>query len=247
MTRRHRPAFRTTIFQALAFLTVIATASSSAAETVEVAPGVQVTKRTYSDAPVNEQPFYGFAAKTDAMRVADDQFVNAVLGMVGSREKAASEASKRGWRALSLGQIAEASRRFNQAYLFAPDQSFVYHGFAAITAIRFKDLEYADELFQVALKQPNPLKTLKADYGRFLLTAKRPAQALPLLEQAVKDTPDFGDAWSNLAWARLETGDRDGACTAAEEATKRRPSSTQALTSGICGQTLAANRQQTLR
>jgi predicted Zn-dependent protease len=69
------------------------------------------------------------------------------------------------------------------------------------------------------------LKVLNADYGRLLLIAKKPAQALPVLEQAVKDTPDFGDAWTNLAWARLHTGDRNGACAAAADAMTRRPSS----------------------
>ena len=46
-----------------------------------------------------------------------------------------------------------------------------------------------------------------------------------MLEQAVKDTPDFGDAWINLAHARLQNGDRDAACAAADEALKQRPSS----------------------
>ena len=50
---------------------------------------------------------------------------------------------------------------------------------------------------------------LNADYGRVLLIAKRPKDAQPVLEQAVKDTPDFGDAWVNLAHARLQNGDRD--------------------------------------
>ena len=39
--------------------------SPAAAETVEVAPGVQVTKRTYA-APINEQPFFGFAVKNES-------------------------------------------------------------------------------------------------------------------------------------------------------------------------------------
>jgi predicted Zn-dependent protease len=46
-----------------------------------------------------------------------------------------------------------------------------------------------------------------------------------VLEQAVKDTPDFGDAWTNLAHARLQNGDRDAACSAADEAMKQSLSS----------------------
>jgi len=49
---------------------------------------------------------------------------------------------------------------------------------------------------------------------------KRPADARPMLEQAVVDAPKFESAWSNLAWARLQTGDQSGACAAVVEAEK---------------------------
>jgi Tfp pilus assembly protein PilF len=193
------------------------------AEIVEVAPGVQVTKKTYS-APANEQPFFGFIVKDSAQQAADENFVKAMIEAVGTREKAFEEASNRGWRALGKNNAAEAAQRFNQAFLLAPEQSRVYHGFAAVVQIRFLDAEFAEELFRMASKQPNPLKTLNADYGRVLLIAKRPLEAQPVLEQAVKDTPDFGDAWTNLAWARLQNGDSTAACAAADEAARQRPS-----------------------
>ena len=76
---------------------------SAAAETVEVAPGVQVTKRTYS-APINEQPFFGFAVKDSAQKAADANFVNAIIQAAGTREKAFEETTKRGWRASQCGE-----------------------------------------------------------------------------------------------------------------------------------------------
>jgi Tfp pilus assembly protein PilF len=208
---------------AFAFLAV-AFAHPALADTVEIAPGVQVTKRTYS-APSKEQPFFGFADKTDAQREEDVKFINALVQAAGTREKALDEVVKRGWRALGARKFPEAALRFNQAYLVAPDQSVVYHGLAAIAQMRFNDLDFAEELFRIAARQPNPLKMLNADYGRVLLVAKRPKDAQPVLEQAVKDTPDFGDAWINLAWARLQNGDRDAACAASDIAMKQRPSS----------------------
>jgi Tfp pilus assembly protein PilF len=198
-------------------------AGAASAETVEVAPGVRVTKKTYS-APSNEQPFFGFVVKDSAQKAADENFVNAMIEATGTREKAFDEASNRGWRALGKGNPAEAAQRFNQAFLLAPEQSRVYHGFAAVAQIRFRDVDFAEELFRIARQQPNPLKTLNADYGRVLLIAKRPREAQPVLEQAVKDTPDFGDAWVNLAWARLRNGDPAAACAAADEAARQRPS-----------------------
>ncbi|MET3838944.1 Tfp pilus assembly protein PilF [Bradyrhizobium sp. OAE829] len=209
-------------------LLAVGFAQSASADTVEVAPGIQVTKRTYA-APSKEQPFFGFAAKTDAERNEDDKFVKALVQAAGTKEKALDELVKRGWRALGSGKYPEAALRFNQAYLVAPEQSVVYHGLAAIAQIRFKDLDYAEELFRIAQKQPNPLKMLNADYGRVLLVAKRPKEAQPVLEQAVKDTPDFGDAWINLAHARLQNGDRDAACAAADVAMRQRPSSNAAV------------------
>ena len=206
-----------------AFL-AIGFAPPALADTVEIAPGVLVTKRTYP-APSKEQPFFGFADKTAAQREEDDKFVKALVQATGTREKALDEVVKRGWRALGSGKYPEAALRFNQAYLVAPEQSVVYHGLAAVAQIRFNDLDFAEELFRIAARQPNPLKMLNADYGRVLLVAKRPKEAQPVLEQAVKDTPDFGDAWINLAHARLQNGDRDAACAAADVAMKQRPSS----------------------
>jgi Tfp pilus assembly protein PilF len=196
---------------------------SAIAESVEVAPGVQVTKRTYK-APANEQPFFGFADKNSEQQAADANFVNAIIQAAGTREKAYEETTKRGWRAINSGRMGEAAQRFNQAFLLSPEQSGVYQGFAAVTLARFRDLDATEELFKVALKQPHPMKALNADYGRFLLIAKRPKDAQPVLEQAVKDAPDFADAWTNLAWARFQNGDQAAACAAAEEASRQRPS-----------------------
>jgi len=84
--------------RAVAFVTLASTLPATA-ETVEVAPGVQVTKRTYA-APVNEQPFFGFAAKTAEQKAEDEKFVSAMIGATGSREKAFEETTKRAWIAI---------------------------------------------------------------------------------------------------------------------------------------------------
>ena len=68
--------YLTQTIRAVAFVTLASTLPA-AAETVEVAPGVQVTKRTYT-APVNEQPFFGFAAKSAEQKAEDEKFVSAI-------------------------------------------------------------------------------------------------------------------------------------------------------------------------
>lgn len=208
--------------RAVAFVVISMWAFSAHAETVEVAKGIQVTKRSYA-APASEQPFHGFAPKNSEQTAADANFVNAIIQAAGTREKAYDETIKRAWRAVAAGRMGEAGQRFNQAFLISPEQSSNYHGFAIVAQIRFRDLAAAEELFGIALRQPNPTKALNTDYGRLLLILKRPRDALPVLDQAVKDAPDAGDAWTYLAVARFQNGDKASACAAAEEAGKRRP------------------------
>lgn len=190
---------------------------AASAETVEVAPGVQVTRKTF-EAPPNEAPFYGFVEKSGTLVKADEIFISLAVEMTGSRREAFERVVHRGWEAIGAGDMAEAAKRFNQASLLLPAQSQIFHGFAIIASARFNDPDFAEELFKTARKQPGALETLNADYGRMLLVAKRPRDAEPVLEQAVLDVPEFGNAWSNLGIARLQNGNPSGACLAADKA-----------------------------
>ncbi|MFC1457248.1 tetratricopeptide repeat protein [Microvirga arabica] len=182
------------------------------AQRVEVAPGVSVTRKTYPVA-ANEAPFFNFAEKSEAQKAADQKLVDAVLQRVLDRTQAAKVTLTAGTRAfLGENDVATAAKRFNQAYLLDPQQSGVYPSFAMVAAARFKDFTYANELFRLAARMDSPAATLSADHGRTLLIAGRPAEAKPLLEQAVRDTPDWAVPRMNLAWATLQTGDRDEAC-----------------------------------
>lgn len=192
--------------------------AAASAQTVEVVPGVRLTKRSYG-VPINEQPFYGFAQKNQIMLDADRKFRESQLKEFGTPEKAYEQSLGYGWQALRNGYPVIAARRFNQASLFTHEPSALYHAFAVIAFLHLRDAAYADELFKIALTRPNPPKELNADYGRFLMDQKRPDDALPVLERAVRDTPDVAHAWINLGYARLFTG-RDGACAAAAEAAK---------------------------
>jgi predicted Zn-dependent protease len=216
------PKVFTRLAAAIVLLAFLSDAATSA--TVEVAPGVRVTKRTFS-APLNEQPFYGFAEKTPRMRQADEKFVSSIIQLMGTRQKAFDVTAKYAWRYFFADDFADAAKRFNEAFLLDPAQSIVYHGFGLIAFERFHDATYAEELLRVAERQPNPSRHLNADYGRFLLIIKRPRDAVPVLERAVVDDPKFATAWSNLAFARYLSGDRTGACDAAAEAARNAPPS----------------------
>lgn len=218
MRRKQVQAMRRHMTRWLLALVLLGMTNAARAEMVEVAPGVTVTKKTFS-AHMDEQPFYGFTEKTPEQQKTDADFLTAA-DEAGSREAVSGAAIERGWSHIDRGSLSEAAKRFNQAWLLAPERSAIYQGFAVITAARFGDLEYAEELFKVALQQPKQRQTLKADYGRLLLKAKRPAEAKSILEEGVRDAPEFADGWVSLGLARLQTGDAAGACAAAGEANK---------------------------
>lgn len=198
--------------RALVVLAMMSLASAAHAETVEIAPGVTVTRKTYP-VPSNEAPFFNFAEKTGSQREADKDLLADILKLVPDPSKAAQAASGAGWKALiTRGDYATAARRFNQAFLLDPKDSSAYQGFAAVAASRFQDVAFADELFRVAARMNSPQKTLNADHGRVLLMAGRPADAKPLLESAVRDDPDWAVPRSNLAMAVFQLGDAAEAC-----------------------------------
>lgn len=179
---------------------------------VEVAPGVTVTRKTYQ-VPSNEAPFFNFIEKNEGQKAADQRLIASVLQQGYGRAEAANAAIVSGSRTLLQDRdIATAAKRFNQAYLLDPQQSGIYHGFAMVVADRFRDFEYADELYRIATRMKSPAASLSADHGRMLLMAERPADAVPLLRKAVADTPEWAVPRMNLAWAVLLTGNKDEAC-----------------------------------
>jgi Flp pilus assembly protein TadD len=205
---------------ALCSLLMIGVSAPARADQVAIAPGVSVTRKVYA-APQNEAPFYNFDTSPELKRYNDD-FVSAVTKQNPDRSQVAEHAIGRGWEAL-IGKrdVATAAKRFNQAFLLDPQQSGVYHGLAAVVADRFRDFDFADELFRVAARMKAPAQTLSADHGRVLLIAGRPSEAKPLLERAVRDNPDWAVPHSNLAFALLQTGDAAEACRAAAKVTGR--------------------------
>ena len=101
-------------------------------------------------------------------------------------------------RGIDADDFTEANTRFNQAAVRTRAKSQIFHGFAMIALdTYFNDSVFAEEPCDRA-QTPGGLAKLNADYGHMLLATNRPKDAEPVLEQAVKDTPDAGDAWTDL-------------------------------------------------
>lgn len=194
---------------------------SAAAECVRVGPEICLPLNKY-DVPINELPLYGLVQKTPAQKAADEKFIEAVL-KTATREEAVNRLLDSGWGSLNKSDYVIAARRFNQAFLLEKADSRIYHSFAILVNLRWQDLEYAEGLFKLAKRFKNAYPNLNADYGRLLLVMDRPREALPLLEQGVKDAPKSADAWASLGFARFHAGDKKGACDARDQALKLDP------------------------
>lgn len=197
-------------FRAPALL-LAATLISSACNAEEISQGVQIKPENLS-APINEQPYFGFLPKSAEMKAADNNFVASIQAQGYSRSQAAGQAAQRGWDAINRGDWSTASKRFNQASLLDSSQSQIAHGFAIVVAERDKATNYALELFKAAAQLQNPLPTLPADHARVLLMNGRPAEAIPLLQKAIAQTPTWEVPYSNLANAYFELGKTTEAC-----------------------------------
>lgn len=191
------------------------------AETVTAAPGITVSKRSYG-AAANEEPFYSFREKTPQQRAADAALLAAVDAGPG-REAAVQRLLQLGLQALVISDFGEAARRYNQAYLLQPGRAEIYHGLAAVTAGRFGDAAFAEELFGTALKLKPGDTIIEADYARFLLLQKRSAEAVPLLEAVIRRPDAQAMHFSNLGFAYAQTGQNAKACESLAKARGKSP------------------------
>src|SRR3954465_6610918 len=93
---------------AAAFLVVRGWPSRPAlAESVEVAPGIEVTRKAFA-APASEAPFFGLIEKEPPLRKTDDIFISIAVEIYGSRANVYDALAKRGWAAIAAGDMAEA-------------------------------------------------------------------------------------------------------------------------------------------
>ena len=177
--------------------------------------------RAASQCPGNLIPMYG---RTDASHVQQERLAadQQVL------QKRANDAVVLGWRYfLRDGDPATAMKRFNQAWLLAPDNAGAFHGMAVMSLVLSENPAYAtcpftteqaDTLFQKALNGANASPGAYADYGRFLIIQNRHTEAVASLKMALKLAPDHAHAKLHLSAAYEGVGDYAQACTWAKQA-----------------------------
>ena len=170
------------------------------------------------DYPPNEQPMFGGIQKTAAMKKADDDYIRSVVAAGYTRESGAQAAVELGFKYFSKGDFVTAMKRFNQAWLLNPKLGDTYHGFALVLIERDGNDWGAEQLFRKALSFPDTWAGANSDYGRFLITQQRYAEAVTVLEQGLAKDANAPDARGRLAMALFGNKDYRRACAEARAA-----------------------------
>ncbi len=169
-------------------------------------------------APLNEVPMYGNQPKTPEMQAADEGFIANAAKLGYTRAQASDKSVQLGWQYfLQRRDISTAMKRFNQAWMADPDNGDAFHGFAILVMERDRDLAQAEGFFQQGISKPRQSPGIWLDYGRFLLTAKKPTAAVPVLRKALTYSGMGPDAEALLTLALYQSGDVKAACSEREK------------------------------
>lgn len=88
--------------------------------------------------PDNTLPMYGGIPATGRYQEVDRKFIEEVIRLAGSREKASERAVQLGWQHFYKGEHDMAMKRFNQAWLLVPDNPDAFWGFGIVMGSRGK-------------------------------------------------------------------------------------------------------------
>lgn len=133
---------------------------------------------------ISLQPKYGLQPKIEAQKAADTKFLAAVDDQyTGNRKKAADDVSTRGWQFLRQGNVPDAMKRFNQAWLIDSSNGSALWGMAAIQAVSGKHDESL-KLFAEAEGFIGSDIDFSADYAKAVGVAGAQAKNNALLNDA---------------------------------------------------------------
>lgn len=185
----------------------------------------------YSQLYDNEIPKYGGIPRTPQQAESDQKFIEFMVQRLGTRDKAADEAIRRGFAFLAQSDWRMAMKRFNQAWLLSPDKPEVPWGFAA--ALSYKgDFEESEKYFQEAVTLAPKNGKLLADFGflyQFWATRgtkdkttreTRISRSIELFQQAAELEPTYERTYFNWAVSLFFKKDYPGAWQKISEAEK---------------------------
>lgn len=162
--------------------------------------------------PPNQLPMYGGIKKGAAMIEADLAFLERVRNQGYSRIEGSQKSVLLGHQYFSKYQVADAIKRFNQAWLLDPNWAGPYHGFALVLLKRDFDSKNAERFFRIAVGYKNAHYDILSGFGLFLITKQRFDEAIPILRAAVEKAPKIVSAHVWLTAAYIKSGRNAEAC-----------------------------------
>jgi Tfp pilus assembly protein PilF len=102
--------------------------------------------------PVDQLPMYGGLDRNSdpSLRAADEKLVADTIQHYGSREKASAAFVGNGFAFYGRDDLANAMRRFNQAWLLDPNNPEIYFGFAVVLHDKGKNCEAVTQFEKAA-------------------------------------------------------------------------------------------------
>ncbi len=160
-------------------------------------------------APAKEVPTWAGIEKTPEQLAADKKLIEEVLKISdGNIDEAASRAVELGWAAVQDQDVELAIRRFNQAWLIAPNRGDIYWGFAIATAIRGDKLSTVEEWFGKAQTMIGPDSRLHSDWGRILTQRNEYEAAMRHFDLSINADPKNPEPHIGMIHAALGLGDQ---------------------------------------
>lgn len=160
----------------------------------------------------DEIPTWKGVTKTAAQKQADKTFIEAVRKKTdGDLNVGAQRAIMLGWQFIAKGDVENAIRRFNQAWLLKPDRGDVYWGFAVATGNRGDPIQDVEGWFSLAEEIIGPEHRLYSDWGRTLEQRGEADQAIPVFLMAIDLNGENPEPHIGLVRAYLAIGDKTGA------------------------------------
>lgn len=146
--------------------------------------------------PLNTIPEYGHQAKTEAQKIADEEFLREAQKYPDAKDKMAQQ----GWAFLARNDLANAVRRFNQSWLIDSTCFQPYWGFAAAEG-RLGNMESSKHYYEKALELGGDKMEINPEY----------AIVLRELAKSSKDAVKLQEA-NDLFESEIKAGNEKAAC-----------------------------------
>lgn len=178
----------------------------------------QTSPERLSLLPPSLQPMYGPGEKTEGSKKADAAFVAKIESLGVTRVEGAKRILGTAWAYFEHGDLDGSILRFNQAWVLDPENSEVYHGFAAVSAQRGVPASEIEHYYQMGLSKPSPSPALYVDYARFLTLQRRFDDSIAMANKALAMTDKAANARAQISFAYFGKQDLSKACDWANQA-----------------------------